>query len=209
VLTQHFEWNIPAYPNGSWVFNPFAWQMLFVFGAWCALGGANRLSVVILSPVTAAAAIGFLAFSFFIVLTWYIPGLDALVPRWLEERMYPIDKTNLGLLRFFHFLSLAVLTVRLVPREWPLLRSSWLYPAIVCGQHSLEVFCLGVFLSFAAHFAMVEINQGVAMQIVMSLLGIVIMVATAALISWYKGIEGRSPRSRPGPPGATLVGGGV
>jgi hypothetical protein len=209
ALAVHFDWNIPAYPNGNWVFNPFAWQMLFVFGAWCALGGAKQLSAVILSPITAALAIVFLVFAFFVVLTWYIPGLDALVPRQLEDWMYPIDKTNLGVLRFVHFLSLAVLTVRIVPRDWPKLRSWWLRPAIVCGQHSLEIFCLGVFLSFAAHFAMVEINQGVGMQIAMSLLGIVIMVATAALISWYKGIEGRSPRSRPGPPGATLVGGGV
>jgi hypothetical protein len=102
-----------------------------------------------------------------------------------------------------------VLTVRLVPRDWPGLRSLWLRPAILCGQHSLEIFCLGVFLSFAAHFAMVEINQGVGMQIATSLLGIFLMIATAALISWYKRIEGRSPQSRPGPPGTTLVGGGV
>jgi hypothetical protein len=209
ALTLHFEWNIPAYPNGNWVFNPFAWQMLFAFGAWCALGGAKQLSPVIRSPISATLAIVFLAFAFFVVLTWYIPRLDMLLPRWLEDWMYPIDKTNLGPLRFVHFLSLAVLTVRMVPRDWPILRSSWLRPAIMCGQHSLEIFCLGVFLSFAAHFAMVEINQGIGMQIAMSLLGIVIMIATAGLISWYKGIEGRSPRSRPGPPGATLVGGGV
>ena len=56
VLTLYFDWNIPAYPNGSWAFNPFAWQMLFVFGAWCALGGAKQLSAIILSPITAAAA---------------------------------------------------------------------------------------------------------------------------------------------------------
>ena len=208
ALALHFEWNIPAYPNGNWVFNPFAWQLLFVFGAWCALGGAERIAVVIGSPITAGLAALFLVFAFFIVLTWYVPGLDSLVPRRLEEWMYPIDKTNLGVLRVVHFLSLAVLTVRFIPRGWPMLRSPWLRPAILCGQHSLEVFCLGVFLSFAAHFAMVEINQGVAMQIAMSLLGIMLMIATAALISWYKGIEGRSPRSRPDPPGATLVGGG-
>jgi hypothetical protein len=209
TLTLYFDWNIPAYPNGNWAFNPFAWQMLFVFGAWCALGGAKQLSAVILSPITAAVAIAYLAFALFIVLTWYMPGLNALVPQWLEDWMYPIDKTNLDVLRFLHFLSLAVITVRLVPRDWPLLQSRWFFPAVVCGQHSLEIFCLGVFLSFAAHFAMVEINQGVGMQIAMSVLGIAIMVATAALISWYKGIEGRSPRPRPGPPGTTLVGGGV
>jgi hypothetical protein len=28
VLTWNFGWNLPAYPNGHWVFNPFAWQLL-------------------------------------------------------------------------------------------------------------------------------------------------------------------------------------
>ena len=50
VLAWNFDWNLPAYPNGVWFFNPFAWQLLFVFGAWCALGGAQRLSGVLRSP---------------------------------------------------------------------------------------------------------------------------------------------------------------
>ena len=79
--------------------------------------------------------------------------------------MYPIDKTNLDVLRFAHFLALAALTVRFIPRDWPVLRSPWLRPAILCGQHSLEIFCLGVFLAFAAHFVMVEFYGGTAMQV--------------------------------------------
>ena len=51
VLAWNFDWNLPAYPNGVWFFNPFAWQLLFVFGAWCALGGAQRLSGVLRSPI--------------------------------------------------------------------------------------------------------------------------------------------------------------
>ena len=51
ALMWVFEWNIPAYPSGTWVFNPFAWQLLFVFGAWCALGGAQNLSRWINSKV--------------------------------------------------------------------------------------------------------------------------------------------------------------
>ena len=43
ALTWEFGWNLPAYPSGTWFFNPFAWQLLFVFGAWCALGGAEKL----------------------------------------------------------------------------------------------------------------------------------------------------------------------
>jgi len=207
ALTLYFEWNIPAYPNGNWVFNPFAWQLLFVFGAWCALGGAKRLSAIIRSPITAAVAIGYLAFAFFIVLTWYLPGLSALVPQWLEDWMYPIDKTNLDVLRFAHFLALAAITVRYVPRDWRWLKSPLLYPAILCGQHSLEIFCLGVFLSFAGHFVMIEVSSGVAMQIALSTAGIIIMIAAAGLISWYKGVEGRHPGPPSRPPGATLAGG--
>jgi hypothetical protein len=208
LLTWNFGWNLPAYPNGSWVFNPFAWQLLFVFGAWCGLGGAKRLAPLIRSPATLVLAVVYLLFAGAIALTWYIPGAEHFVPKWLEDWMYPIDKTNLDVLRFAHFVALAVLTVRLVPQQWKFLHSIWLRPAIVCGQHSLEIFCLGVFLSFAGHFAMVEINEGIGMQVAVSLLGIVTMVATAALISWYKRVEGRSPGSRPGPPGATTLSGG-
>ena len=36
VAARLFGWNLPSYPGGHWYFNPFAWQLLFVFGAWCA-----------------------------------------------------------------------------------------------------------------------------------------------------------------------------
>ena len=212
LLTWMFGWNLPAYPNGYWVFNPFAWQLLFVFGAWCGLGGAKSLAPLVQSNITLAAAVLYLMFACVITLTWYVPFLEHNVPlpKWLEDWMYPIDKTNLDVLRFAHFMALAVITVRLIPKQWSFLHSIWLWPAIVCGQHSLEIFCLGVFLSFAGHFAMVEINEGLAMQIGVSILGIVIMVAVAAMISWYKKVEGRSPGSRSGPPGGkTLLGGGA
>ena len=78
----------------------------------------------------------------------------------MTEWMYPIDKVNLDVLRFAHFLALAAVTVYFVKADWPGLKSPWFKPAILCGQHSLEIFCLGVFLAFAAHFVMVEIYGG-------------------------------------------------
>jgi hypothetical protein len=209
VLAWNFDWNLPAYPNGQWFFNPFAWQLLFVFGAWCALGGAQRLAAALRSRVVLAIAIAYLAFAFAVTLTWYVESLRRFVPIWLSDWMYPIDKTNLDVLRFAHFLALAVLTVRFVPRTWPLLDSWSLYPAILCGQHSLEIFCLGVFLAFAGHFALVDISGAFWMQVVISLLGIAVMIATAALITWYKDLEGRSPGRRPKSPDADLAGGGA
>jgi hypothetical protein len=207
VVAWQFNLNLPAFPEGVWYFNPFAWQLLFVFGAWCALGGATRLGPLLNSPVTTAIAIAYLLFAFFIALSWTVPRLTPFMPLWLEELIYPIDKTNLDVLRFAHFLALAALTVRFVPRTWSMLNSWGFYPAILCGQHSLEIFCLGVFLAFAGHFAMVEISGAVWMQILISLLGIMLMIATATLITWYKRIEGRSPTARSKPPDADLAGG--
>jgi hypothetical protein len=207
VLAWNLNWNLPAYPNGVWFFNPFAWQLLFVFGAWCALGGAQRLTAVLRSPVVLAIAIIYLVFSFAVTLTWYIEPLGRFVPVWLGEWMYPIDKTNLDVLRFAHFLALAAVTVRFIPRDWPLLKSLYLRPAILCGQHSLEIFCLGVFLAFAGQFVISEWSGGPLIQALISLIGILIMVATASLISWYKQIEGRSPAGRSKPPDADLAGG--
>ena len=206
VLAWQYELNIASYPSGHWVFNPFAWQLLFVFGAWCALGGADRLGPALRSPVTMWLAIAYLLFAFGVTLTWHLPRLGFLIPRWLGEWMYPIDKTNLDVLRFAHFLALAALTVRFVPKDWPMLQSRWLRPAILCGQHSLEIFCLGVFLAFAAHFVMVEFFGGLHMQVLMSIAGVLIMIATATLISWYKRMESRGGTPKR-PPDADLAGG--
>jgi hypothetical protein len=207
VVAWKFDVNLPAYPNGVWFFNPFAWQLLFVFGAWCALGGAQRLAGVMRSRVVLVLAIAYLLFAFLITLTWQFETLDRFVPTWLADWMYPIDKTNLDVLRFAHFLALAIVTVRFVPRDWAGLRSPILQPAIRCGQHSLEIFCLGVFLAFAGQFIITQASGGPLLQTALSALGIFIMIATAYLISWYKTMEGRSPSSRVKSPDADLAGG--
>jgi hypothetical protein len=172
VLMWFFEWNLPAWPSGTWVFNPFAWQLLFVFGAWCALGGAQNLSRWINSRFVLGLAIAYLVFAFCIAMTWYFPRL-------------------------------AVITVALVPSDWPALKSRIFWPAIVCGQHSLETFCLGVFLSFAGHFMFTEVSNRLFMHVAVSVAGIAIMVAIAAMLSWYKQAERqgggpRPPAARPG-----------
>jgi hypothetical protein len=203
ALMWFFEWNIPAYPSGTWLFNPFAWQLLFVFGAWCALGGAQNLSRWLNSKVVIGLAFAYLLFAFSIAMTWYFPRLAGFVPKFVGDAIYPIDKTNLDVLRIMHFLALAVITVAFVPPDWPALKSRIFWPAIVCGQHSLETFCIGVFLSFAGHFVFTEVSNRVFTQVIVSILGIAIMVAVAALISWYRQAERRGggprpPAARPG-----------
>jgi hypothetical protein len=209
VVTWEYDLYLSAYPNGFWAFNPFAWQLLFVFGAWCALGGARRMSRILASRVTMWISIAYIVASFYVTLTWYVPQLSHFMPKLLEQWMYPIDKTNLDVLRFTHFLALAALTVRFLPRDWPGLKSPWLRPLILCGQHSLEIFCLGVFLAFAGHFILAEVSGGAAMHALISLSGILIMWGVAWVISWYKRVADKSGAKIKNAVGnADLAGGG-
>src|SRR4051812_2664101 len=75
AVARSLGWTVGSHGGGTWYFNPFAWQLLFVFGAWCALGGAARLGGLIRSRVVSAAAVLYLLFAFAIVMTWRVPAL--------------------------------------------------------------------------------------------------------------------------------------
>jgi hypothetical protein len=196
MLSWQYDLHLTAFPNGFWSFNPFAWQLLFVFGAWCALGGVRRMSRILSSPITLWTAIAYLFAAFGVTMTWYFPQLNHLPDR-LEQWIYPIDKTDFDVLRFAHFLALAVLAVRFVPAGWPGLKSPWLKPMILCGQYSLQIFCLGVALAFAGYFLLMEISAGIGLHFLVGITGILIMSAVAWLFTWYKWIVDKSANPPP------------
>ena len=180
IPSRIFDWNIPSYPPGTtWYFNPFCWQLLFVFAAWCGSGQIEKYAPLIWSKLGMTIAVLWLLFAFLIVMTWHVPALGALVPKWMIKVIYPIDKTDLDMLRLTHFFALAVIVTSIVSRHWKPLYSKWLHPAILCGRHSLPIFCIGVFLSFAAHWILTQYTKGVWEQLSVSLLGIVIMIGIA------------------------------
>src|SRR4029077_2590831 len=99
--------------------------------------------------------------------------------------------------RLLHFVVFAFFVVRLLPRDWPGLGWRIFRPANQCGQPSLEVFCSGIFLSFAAHFVLVEISGAVWMQIAVSIVGILMMIALAYSRSWSKNADKAPPKIKP------------
>ncbi|MDU3042792.1 OpgC domain-containing protein, partial [Bradyrhizobium sp.] len=58
-----FDWNLASYPDGAWYFNPFAWQFLFVIGAWISLDGAGLVRRLTASRPALWSAVLFLLFS--------------------------------------------------------------------------------------------------------------------------------------------------
>ena len=205
TVSHAFGLKLHTWPQGTWFFNPLAWQLLFVFGAWCALGGAEKLGPFLRSRQALVLAIGYLVFGFAISFIWNVTWVDAHTPKLLYEWVFSIDKSNLDLPRFFHFLALATITVRFVRPDSPWLASPWVWPVIMCGQYSLVVFCLGEFLSLAAHFIIVEVSGGYDVQLMVSVGGILIMIAVAQLATWYKRIERSTRGPREAPVGADFA----
>jgi len=181
ALVHVFGWTIPG-PNGHWAFNPLAWQLLVVLGAWWMIEDRS-VRPWVTSRTARALAVLYLLFSLVIVLSPHIKPLDALIPQALSQLIYPLDKSNLDPLRLLHFLAIAVLAAWLVPRDWSWLKTPVMCGAICCGQNSLPIYCVGVLLAFASHMALLGISDGLAMQIVLSLGGIGAILATATLLS--------------------------
>jgi hypothetical protein len=203
TLARYFDWNLPSFPGGNWYFNPFAWQLLFVFGTWCGLNGAAEIATFVRSRAVLILALAWIAFSFLIVMTWHIPALGAMIPQWMIHVIYPIDKSDLDMFRLIHFLALAVVFVRYVPRDWPALRSNLLRPLVLVGQHSLPIFCLGVFLSFAAHWFLVQIEGDIVAQILVSFAGMATMVGVAWVLDKFRALPDHfAPRKAAAPESA-------
>ncbi len=186
LLARQMGWNLSAYPGGAWYFNPFCWQVLFVFGSWCALGGAKRAATLVKKPVTVYLCIAYLIFAMIMTFAGRFPDFGAMLPDWLYATFNPNDKTYLAPYRFLHFVAVAIVVVHFVPKDWPVLEWKGFDPPIVCGQQSLAVFCIGVFLSFVAHFSLSMSSGSLLTQVLVSVAGIAIMTTAAYYISWSK-----------------------
>jgi hypothetical protein len=163
-------------------------------------GEASELMPLIRWKALPILAGAYLLFALIITMAERFPELRELLPAWLYDAFIPNDKTNIAPYRFLHFVVIAFLIVRFVPRDWLPLERPVSWPVIVCGQQSLEVFCVGIFLSSLAHFVLVEISNQIWMQVLVSVVGIALMTGVAAYRSWSKKVEktkGPSPAPAP------------
>ena len=125
-------------------------------------------------------------------LSWLIHWLWEPFPAILAKPLlsYTIDKSDLAPLRLLNFLVLALATVYFVTPESAFLRWRIARPIILCGQHSLYVFCLSIVLAVCAHFVLTEFYAAIPMQILVNLVGFALMIGTASLLAWYRAASG-------------------
>jgi len=193
VVVQITNISVPAYPEGHvWYFNPLAWQFVFVAGAALGLDGASprplsRVKRRVLPFALIVAAVGFA-----IKLSWTIHGVWDSFPGLFLKELWPVNKNNLSPIRLVPFFAVLLVIAVLIRPEASFLRSAAAKPMILCGQNSLEIFCLGILLSALGHFVLSEYTAAIVFQLAVNLAGISAMCLTAGVIDWYKTM-GRVP----------------
>ncbi len=184
--------NLPGWTGEGWYFNPLAWQLLFMIGA--ILAYAPPRMPRLHWPVDLLSVLVLLSG---VVVIWVIdihPRILASMPAAVIRFIITEDKTGLHPFRLLSILSLAWLTVRLVPFDAAWVRTRLAAPLVLIGQNSLSVFCSGIFFGFLARLGL-EADEGAAMQVAVNLLGALAMVAVGGLAAWYRS-KGGSPASR-------------
>jgi hypothetical protein len=194
LMVQMFSWHMPAWPSGELYFNPLAWQMLFVFGAWYAYEGAERLKTLIQSRAVLALAVLYLVFSLVITLSWQIEALKVFIPEIVSKLIYPIYKSHLAPVRLVHFLSLALVVAQLTPRHWHGLPKPLFTAMVRCGENSLAMYCLSVLLSLMGFVVLTQISSSFAMQTAVSIAGIALMIAAATVTTWTNKLDRHGPK---------------
>jgi hypothetical protein len=188
---------LTAYPGPDqvWFFNPFSWQALFFLGAWCGWrgikGGIPWLTNRWLFRLAATGALAAFLIRFSWTLHQFYDAFPALFPRALLPFL---SKTNLSLLLFANALVLALLAARLIPPQAKFLAGRVARPFVMCGQHSLHVFCLSILLSAIGRLVMNEFLGGVLLLCIVLAAGIASMIGIAALIDWFNAEQSPSRR---------------
>jgi hypothetical protein len=200
TIARLFSLNLPSWTGGGWFFNPFTWQLLFMMGAILsyAPGEAPKKHRHLMD----AAAV--LVVIFGVVMQWVIwphPDTIAWMPAPVVSSLMTVDKGGLHPFRLISILALMWLTVRLIRSDAPWLQSRVAAPFVVVGQHSLPVFCAGIFLAFLGRLA-TEASDGAAMQVAVNGLGAVSLWGVGAIAAWYAN-QGRA-RRKARPAGAAI-----
>ncbi|MBS3964532.1 MAG: OpgC domain-containing protein [Methylomonas sp.] len=182
LSTIKLNWAFIADPltGNTWYFNPFCWQLLFFTGfgfgnGWLPMPRASSLLTTVCLLYVVAC--------FPLENAWRYDGLGA-ITAWREHWLMLLDKSQLGILRYLHFLAMAYLI-----RLWMLRHPAWLHnrfvgTLITLGQQSLPMFMLGTCLSFVGGMLLDREQANLINSAPVNLAGIAIMLLVAQTLKW-------------------------
>jgi hypothetical protein len=123
---------------------------------------------------------------------WQHPSVTEHLPAGVVRALMSVDKEGLHPFRLISILALTWLVAQYVPRHARWLSWRIATPFVLAGQHSLPVFCAGIFLAFLGRLA-TEQSDGFVMQCAVNVSGAMALWSVAAIAAWYSN-KGRSGR---------------
>ncbi|MGB5835538.1 MAG: OpgC domain-containing protein [Albidovulum sp.] len=196
LLASLADANFPAEPlsDRKWFFNPLGWQLIFFTGyafssGWLKAPPVDR-RLVWLAIVVVLVSV---PFAYFRVIN-LVPEIQL----WRKDNAYLFEKTNFGVLRYLHFLSLAYLAVCLVGPKGSRLMSSpanamlallWekLRAVIVTvGQQSLAVFVFSMFIAVLLSALFDTVGRTYISMVWVNALGFALITLAAYGAAWFK-----------------------
>jgi hypothetical protein len=137
----------PQLNLAAWHFNPFAWQLVFVLGMLCSVGGVfARIDALDRRRSLLLVTGGLLLLAFVVKAIdksgVALPGIGPIT-------VHGIDKGTLDPMRLVHFLVSVVFVMQLVPRS-ARTNASWPVQSVArIGRYSLECFCASTIVVYA------------------------------------------------------------
>jgi hypothetical protein len=174
--------DVPNYPlRGGWFFNPFAWQLLFVFGF--TIGNWRREGKdIALNPWLLALCLAYLILAYWWVpFDWLINFSGIALPR----TIWSFDKSFVALPRLFHVMALTYAVTMLLGGAMAKIAPT--NPLTAMGRHSLPVFCIGSLLSMIGTVLHRESGGGLAIDTLIIAIGLALQGGLARLL------DGRQP----------------
>ena len=203
--------SLPAEPwsEREWFFNPFGWQLLFFTGFAFMSGWLPKPPV---SRTLAVLAVAFLVFSMpfgsWKVFSWLnaaAPDLgETIRPAWRITDEWR-EKTDFGLLRYMHFLSLAYLAwlvagengQNLVARGTSVMSRIWAMVITLItkvGQQSLAVFVASMALARFIGAVLDQTDRSITVTAAANLAGFALIIGCAYGAAWFKSQPWRRKR---------------
>ncbi|MEM1374724.1 MAG: OpgC domain-containing protein [Pseudomonadota bacterium] len=191
----HFAFPAEPWTEREWFFNPFGWALIFFTGFGLMRGWIPAPPVTPLL-LGIAACVVVLNVPFSNIGTREL-GLEY-AREWRSAHGLWFDKSDFGILRFVHFLSLAYLAWalageagrRLLPPDGDSLLARIWTPALAVimkvGQQSLAVFVTSMFLARFLGFLIDVMGRSYSTMVIVNLFGCSVLVLVAYGAGWFK-----------------------
>lgn len=193
--------NFPSDPNTDnvWFFNPLGWQLVFYTGFAFAMGWLKPPPIerkyVLIALALVLASVPLAYYRIYTAVPFLQEWRDALEPFWA--------KTDYGIFRYIHFLSLAYLAYAAVGEGGRRLFVEGIAGRIVdtfrlVGQQSLAVFMASIVLSQIIGMIFDVVGRNHWSMLYMNLFGFACLIAVAKVVTWYKAEPWRKVPERKG-----------